>query len=52
MAEDTTTIVTKAVTPDAFLADRQRFWLAFTKFTTYTAAFVILLLVLMRLFLL
>lgn len=52
MAEQTTTIVTQAVTPDAFLADRQRFWMSFTRFVGYVAGFIVLALILMRLVLL
>jgi hypothetical protein len=51
MDEQPTTVVTQTVTPDAFLADRQRFWMSFTRFTTYIAILVVLVLVLMRLFL-
>ena len=50
MAEQTTT-VTEAVTPDAFLSDRTRFWMSFTRFAGYVVAFVVLVLVLMGLFL-
>ena len=49
--DEHTTVATQAVTPDAFLADRQRFWMSFTRFTTYVAILVVLILVLMRLFL-
>ena len=31
----------------AFLADRQRFWLSFTSFVFWAAAFIVLLLILM-----
>jgi hypothetical protein len=51
MDEPATTIATPTVTPDAFLADRQRFWMSFTRFATYVALLVVLILVLMRLFL-
>ena len=39
-------------TPEAFLADRQRFWSGFTHFTLASLIFVVALLVLMALFLL
>ena len=39
-------------TPEAFLADRQRFWNGFTHFTLGSLIFVVVLLVLMALFLL
>lgn len=39
-------------TPEAFLADRQRFWSSFTHFTLVSVIFVVLLLVLMAIFLL
>jgi hypothetical protein len=39
-------------TPEAFLADRQRFWNGFTQFTLGSVIFVILLLVGMAVFLL
>lgn len=49
--DEQSTVVTEAVTPDAFLADRQRFWLSFTRFATYVAILVALILIGMRLFL-
>ena len=39
-----TTVVTQEETPEAFLADRQRFWLSFTHFTQATVAAVVLIL--------
>ena len=39
-------------TPEAFLADRQRFWSGFTHFTLASVIFVVLVLVLMAIFLL
>jgi hypothetical protein len=39
-------------TPEAFLADRQRFWSSFTHFTLGTVIFMVVLLVLMAFFLL
>lgn len=38
-------------TEDAFLADRQRFWFAFTKFATWIVGAIVLLLILMTVFL-
>ena len=40
--DEQTTVVTQAVTPEAFLADRQRFWMSFTRFMTYVAVLVVL----------
>ena len=42
----------RAETPEAFLADRQRFWGSFTHFTLGSVIFMIVLLVLMAIFLL
>jgi len=42
----------RAETPEAFLADRQRFWGSFTRFTLGSVIFIIVLLVLMAIFLL
>jgi hypothetical protein len=36
---------------EAFLADRQRFWLGFTGFTFWIAMFIAILLILMAIFL-
>ncbi|WP_216850874.1 aa3-type cytochrome c oxidase subunit IV [Acidisphaera sp. L21] len=36
---------------DAFIADRQAFWGSFTKFTTYAAGAIVLLVILMAIFL-
>jgi hypothetical protein len=41
-----------AETPEAFLADRQRFWNGFTHFTLGSVIFIIVLLVAMAIFLL
>ena len=38
-------------TEEAFLADRQRFWLGFTSFTFWVAVFIAILLILMTIFL-
>ena len=38
-------------TEEAFVADRQRFWLGFTSFTFWVAAFIVMLLILMTIFL-
>jgi hypothetical protein len=43
---------TAPLTPDAFLADRQKFWVSFTHFVVICSGAVIVLLVLMALFLL
>ena len=43
---------TRAETPEAFLADRQRFWDGFTHFTLGTVICIIILLVGMAVFLL
>jgi hypothetical protein len=42
----------RAETPDAFLADRQRFWTGFTHFTLGTVIVAVLVLVGMAVFLL
>jgi hypothetical protein len=39
-------------TPDAFVADRQRFWNSFTSFTLGSVIFIVLLLIAMAVFLL
>jgi len=39
------------LTPDAFIADRQRFWVQFTRFVVTCTAGVVVVLVLMALFL-
>lgn len=56
MADHSTTapssMTTRSETPDAFLADRQRFWDGFTHFTLYSVIFVVLVLVGMAIFLL
>jgi hypothetical protein len=46
------TAVQRAETPDAFLADRQRFWNGFTNFTLGSVIFMVLLLIGMAVFLL
>ena len=38
-------------TEEAFLADRQRFWLGFTSFTFWAATCIVILLILMAIFL-
>jgi hypothetical protein len=50
MAEPTT-LNEAPVTEDAFLADRQSFWAAFTTFAFAAAAAVAVILILMRVFL-
>ena len=52
MAEDTTVVTQTDLTPEAFLADRERFWHTFTQFTTVVVVLVVILLILMRIFLL
>lgn len=42
----------RSETPEAFLADRQRFWSGFTHFTLFAVIFIVLLLVGMATFLL
>lgn len=39
------------LTPDAFIADRQRFWQGFTRFVVTMTGAVVLLLILLALFL-
>ena len=51
MAEQQQIVVSPAVSPDAFLADRQRFWGAFTRFIVGVGAFTAVILILMALFL-
>jgi len=46
------TVSPAPVTEDAFLADRQKFWSAFTGFTLGSVIFIVVLLVLMAIFLL
>jgi hypothetical protein len=38
-------------TPEAFLADRQRFWSSFTHFTLGSVIFIVVVLILMAIFL-
>jgi hypothetical protein len=52
MAEHQTTVFRGPETPEAFLADRQRFWDAWTHFTTAAVVFLVVLLVAMAVFLL
>ena len=56
MADHSTTAVssptTRSETPEAFLADRQRFWDGFAHFTLFSVIFVVLVLVGMAVFLL
>jgi hypothetical protein len=47
-----TTIVTDAVTPEAFLVDRQKFWKRWTRFVVGSASFIVLILIGMAVFLL
>ena len=42
---------TLPLTPDAFIADRQQFWMSFTRMVVYCAGAVVVLLILMALFL-
>jgi hypothetical protein len=52
MAEHQPTMFRGPETPEAFLADRQRFWDSWTHFTLGSVIAIIVLLVLMALFLL
>jgi hypothetical protein len=52
MSEHSSTTFQGPETPDAFLADRQRFWSGFTSFTFGSVAFMAVLLILMAVFLL
>ena len=52
MSQPTTTPTAPVETPEAFLADRQRFWNGFTHFTLAMVIFIVLLLVGMAVFLL
>lgn len=52
MAEHHPTVFRGPDTPEAFLADRQRFWESWTHFTQVSVIFLIVLLVGMALFLL
>ncbi len=45
------TTVTGSETEEAFLADRQRFWTSWTRFTLWVVLGVVLLLILMTIFL-
>ena len=51
MAEQTR-IISEVETPEAFLADRERFWHAFTQATIGAAVLIAIILIGMRLFLL
>lgn len=51
MAEQHTTVFRGPETPEAFLADRQRFWDSWTHFTLGSVIFIILLLIAMAVFL-
>jgi hypothetical protein len=51
MEEHTTTIVTDAVTPEAFLENREHFWKNWTRFVAFSASALVLLLILMDIFL-
>jgi hypothetical protein len=48
---DQTTIVTGAETPEAFIADRQAFWVSWTHFVLGSAIGIAILLILMAIFL-
>jgi hypothetical protein len=48
---DQTTVITGAETPEAFVADRQAFWVSWTHFVTGTTIGVVILLILMAVFL-
>ncbi len=54
MSDHSTTLhpATPVETPEAFLADRQRFWSSFTHFTLGSVIFIVVLLILMAIFLL
>jgi hypothetical protein len=54
MSDHSTTAhpATPVETPEAFLADRQRFWSSFTHFTLGSVIFIVVLLILMAIFLL
>jgi hypothetical protein len=47
----TTYPATPVETPEAFLADRQRFWSSFTHFTLGSVIFIVVVLILMAIFL-
>jgi hypothetical protein len=49
---DHSTALQGSETPDAFVADHQRFWNGFTHFTLGTVIFIVVLLILMAVFLL
>ena len=49
---DQTSVATRTESPDGFLADRQRFWDAFTRFTMFAVVAVAVVLILMAIFLL
>lgn len=52
MADQSSNTLNGSETPEAFLADRQRFWNGFTSATLASIIFMVVLLVLMALFLL
>lgn len=52
MADHGSTAFTGPETQEAFLADRQRFWAGFGKFTLWMVIFIVLLLIGMAVFLL
>jgi len=52
MAEHHSTVFHGPETPEAFLADRQRFWEAWTHFTLGSVIFLVVLLIAMAVFLL
>ena len=51
MADHQDTVFRGPSTPEAFLADRQRFWEGWTHFTLGSLIFIILLLIFMAVFL-
>jgi hypothetical protein len=52
MAEQTTVVTQPDVTPEAFLADRERFWHTFTGLIALAVVLTVITLVLMAIFLL
>lgn len=51
MAQQPLTTPAPPTTPEAYLADRQRFWSAWTHFVTASLGFVVVVLILMAIFL-
>jgi hypothetical protein len=52
MADQTTTIVTEIETPEAFLAEREKFWASWTRFVFGVAVALVVLLIALAYFLL